>query len=113
MCAKITPVKTKWKVSIRKNVLEANWDEELNCRIHYVNFWLLASDGKNHYMHFFFFGENYKRAKAVLDDILASENFTPEGKPKIWFPIVDTREYRPKTWRRLKNWWLEQDRRWK
>jgi len=96
-----------WTINIKQNVLAGNWSEEFNCRIYYVNFWVLASDGKNHYIHYFFFGEDYDKAAKLVDRIKAADGFTPEGKPAIWIAIRDTKEIKPLPWRRRKNWWIE------
>lgn len=82
----------------------------LTTPLYWQRFWVLATNGKSHYMHFYEFGDDWDAAYALVERIKACPEFTPEGKPGVWLPIRDTREIRPKPWRRLKNWWIEWNR---
>lgn len=100
-----------WQVSIKHDVIRGWWHEELHCYVYLDKFWVLATDGKTHFIHFYQFWDDYDAAAELVARIRAAPDFTPEGRQKIWMPIRDTKEfYAPRKWWRLKRWWLEYGR---
>jgi hypothetical protein len=70
---------------------------------HYRLYYILAIQGTDAYMHFITFTDNCEGAYHLSDRISAFPNFTPEGKPGVWFKIKDTQpqRLRKRDWRLL------------
>ncbi len=94
-----------WKVTIRKDVVKGQWDNNYKSMTHWDVFYLLAYRDNQFYIHFYPFGNDWEKANKLLKTIQECPDFTPENKPKIWIKARDIKPIRP--YRRRLLWWLQ------
>ena len=91
----------KWCVRLQCDLLRGTWIEEYHCYPTHELWYILATRGKEAYIYFKDWLNDEEGAREylgkLLDLIEGCSEFTPQNKPTIWLPIVDTKVY---VWRK-------------
>lgn len=84
-----------WTVVLQSDVVRGRWLESWRLWVYHEFFYLVARRGDEAYVHFRLIHDDWEKAHRLLEKVTTAENFTPEGKPELWFKVVDSRPFQP------------------
>ena len=91
---------THWKVQINVDFIRGKFLPEYNTYLTVELSYLVATNGKSHYAHFYHFMNDLEEAQNFLQNVLNSPWDGPENNPH-WHKITDTKQF---TWRKPLDW---------
>lgn len=83
-----------WKVGVCKDIIKGQWQTGYEALVHFEYFYVMAWSGRDFYVHFCHFMDNYEGARDLCLAISRTKGFSPENKPGLWHKIVDSRPIR-------------------
>src|SRR5690348_15791951 len=84
-----------WEVKLQTDVIKGQYSESHLAWMYYEFHYILATNGTETYIHFCSFRNDWERANWLLEQILATPNFSPKNRSDCWYPIVDRKPIRP------------------